>query len=315
MSERLLPTSLKYMDQVVRCGSIQAAARDLNISASAINRQILLLEDELGIALFERLPRGMRPTSAGTLVATLARRWRTELGWMGSEIKYLDGENRGHLRIVAMDSMANGILPRTIRRLRREHPGITLEIEIVTPDAAGSALVNAQADVAIAFNLQPHREIHVAWTSSLPLGCLVARDHPLAGATAVTLQDVASLPVVLQSRALTIRRYIEAHNDWMFQKGRMPVVTNSLQLLKALVAGGEYVALTSELDAATEIIAGEVRFIPLRDHAAETQTISIATNTRLKLHPIGQITCNALERDLSGLLAAMRAGGSNGQSF
>lgn len=306
MSERLLPAALKYMDQVVRCGSIQAAARELNISASAINRQILMLEEELGVELFERLPRGMRPTSAGTLVAALTERWRTELGWMGSEIKYLDGEDQGHLRVVAMDSMANGILPDSICRLRGRHPGITLEVEIATPDAAQSALINGQADVAIAFNLAPHREIHVAWTNSLPLGCLLARDHPLASAGTLTLQDVVNMPMVLQSRALTIRRYIEAHNDWMFQKGRMPVVTNSLQLLKSLVARGDYVALTSEFDAASEIIAGQVAFVPLRDHGAEAQTISIATSTRLKLHPIGQIACNALQADMSALLAQVR---------
>lgn len=307
MSERLLPAALKYIDQVVHCGSIQAAARELNISASAINRQILMLEEELGVELFERLPKGMRPTLAGELVTTLAQRWRGELGWMSSEIKYLEGENQGHLRIVAMDSMANGVLPHCIGRLRREHPKITLEIEIATPDAAQSALVNGQADIAIAFNLPPHREVHLNWTASLPLGCIMSRPHPVAKAASITLHDVANLPMVLQSRALTIRRFIEARHDWMFHKGRMPIVTNSLQMLKSLVASGDYVALTSELDAATEILAGTMAFIPLRDREAEAQTISIATNARVKLHRVGKIACDAIQADITDLLSEVRA--------
>lgn len=306
MSERLLPAALKYIDQVVHCGSIQAAARELNISASAINRQILMLEDELGVELFERLPKGMRPTLAGELVTTLARRWRGELGWISSEIKYLEGENQGHLRIVAMDSMANGVLPHCIGRLRRKHPKITLEIEIATPDAAQSALVNGQADIAVAFNLSPHREVHLMWTTRLPLGCIASPSHPIARAGSVTLQDVAGLPLVLQSRVLTIRRFIEARHDWMFHKGRMPIVTNSLQMLKSLVGGGDYVALTSELDAASEILAGTMVFIPLRDREAEAQTIGIATNARIKLHRAAQIACDAIQADIADLLSDVR---------
>lgn len=307
MSERLLPAALKYIDQVVHCGSIQAAARELNISASAINRQILMLEEELGVELFERLPKGMRPTLAGELVTTLAQRWRGELGWMSSEIKYLEGENQGHLRIVAMDSMANGVLPRCIERLRLDHPKITLEVEIATPDAAQSALVNGQADIALAFNLPPHREVHAVWTASLPLGCIMAASHPMAGAASITLQDVANLPMVLQSRALTIRRFIEARHDWLFQKGRMPVVTNSLQMLKALAGNGHYVAMSSELDVATEILAGTIVFVPLRDRSAEAQTFSIATSPRFKLHRIGQIACDVIQTEIAGLLADVRA--------
>jgi DNA-binding transcriptional LysR family regulator len=73
----LVPSVSRYVDQVARSGSIQRAAKELNIAASAINRHILLPENELGVTLFERVPRGMRLTSAGDTVVTLARRWRS----------------------------------------------------------------------------------------------------------------------------------------------------------------------------------------------------------------------------------------------
>jgi DNA-binding transcriptional LysR family regulator len=58
---------LLYMHEIARCGSIRKAAARLNVASSAINRQILALEEEMGAPLFERLPRGLRLTAAGEL--------------------------------------------------------------------------------------------------------------------------------------------------------------------------------------------------------------------------------------------------------
>ncbi len=303
MADRLLPMSLHYIDHVARCGSIQGAAKDLNVAASAIDRQILLLEAELGVALFERLPRGMRPTVAGDRIVTMARRWRGEVRRVGAEIRDLEGFNQGHVRIVAMDSHANGLLPKAVRRLRDEHPKVTLEIEIMNTDQAAISLVNGEADVGVIFNLPPHRELRVIWNSDLPLGCIMAPDHPLAREKAVSLQQVAALPLVLQGRSLVIRRYLETRHAWLFQQGHMPVVTNSLQLVKALVRNGPYVAITSQLDAAPEIAEGALVFVPVRDRAAEAQSVTIAASARLPLPRIAQIVAACLEQEAIAALA------------
>jgi DNA-binding transcriptional LysR family regulator len=56
---------LKYLDEVVRTDSIRGAAEKLNVAASAVNRQILVLEEDLGTPVFQRLPKGLRLTAAG----------------------------------------------------------------------------------------------------------------------------------------------------------------------------------------------------------------------------------------------------------
>ena len=61
---------LDYVDEVARSGSIRKAAEQLNVTASAVNRRIMDLEEELGAPLFERLPRGVRLTTAGELSST-----------------------------------------------------------------------------------------------------------------------------------------------------------------------------------------------------------------------------------------------------
>ena len=56
LNSPLHPKALRYLAAVAQLGSVQAAAREVSISASAIDRQILLLEEDLGVPLFERLP-------------------------------------------------------------------------------------------------------------------------------------------------------------------------------------------------------------------------------------------------------------------
>ena len=67
MLHLLNPKALRYVTAVASTGSVQAAAREVAISASAIDRQILMLEEELGVQLFIRTPRGMDLTPAGEL--------------------------------------------------------------------------------------------------------------------------------------------------------------------------------------------------------------------------------------------------------
>ena len=66
---RIHAPALQYFDVVRRAGSIREGARRLNVASSAVNRQILKLEDEIGAALFERLPSGLRLTLAGEVLA------------------------------------------------------------------------------------------------------------------------------------------------------------------------------------------------------------------------------------------------------
>ena len=56
---------LKYFLEVARCGSIRKAAQNLVVASSAVNRQILRLEDELGTELFDRVPTHIRLNAAG----------------------------------------------------------------------------------------------------------------------------------------------------------------------------------------------------------------------------------------------------------
>jgi DNA-binding transcriptional LysR family regulator len=147
MRHSLVPAGLRYADQVARSGSIQKAARELHVAASAINRQILHLEEELGVPLFERLPRGMRLTPSGDALITLTRRWRQDERGVVAEIRRIQGVHQGHVSLVAMDSHATSVMPALVRVLDAQHPLVSLSISLATPDDAEAALLTGQADL------------------------------------------------------------------------------------------------------------------------------------------------------------------------
>ena len=92
----IIKTGLLYFDQAIRAGSIRRAAESLKIASSAVNRQLLQLEDELGVELFERLPRGIRPTAAGEALLNYVRQWGRDEVQLQQELGRLQGRCAWH---------------------------------------------------------------------------------------------------------------------------------------------------------------------------------------------------------------------------
>src|SRR5215472_8186671 len=114
----LLSQAARLVDEVARNGSIRRAAARMNASPSAVNRQILNLETELGVALFERLPNGMRLTAAGEAILVEIRRWRQAQSRVQRHLQELKGLQRGHVAIGMMECFGRDLGPRLFRNMR-----------------------------------------------------------------------------------------------------------------------------------------------------------------------------------------------------
>ena len=306
MSLHLVPRALRYVEAVAVQGSIQGAARSLGISASAIDRQIMALEGLCLTPLFERMPRGMRPTAAGEAVLVLARRWRADADSLDTSLKEMRGLEFGTVRLAAMDSLANSVLPELVVSMRRDHPRIHLDVEILTPDDAKRALDGGAVELVMASNLPGDRNQHHAWSAELPFGCVVAPGHPLAGAGRTTLKQVAEHPLVAQGARLPVRQYLDREFRWLFEGNEPLLVTNSLQLMKQAVLQGSLAMITSELDVLRELEAGTLVFVPLDDRKLRAQTITLAINAARPLSRAARIVTETLERATERRLASVR---------
>jgi DNA-binding transcriptional LysR family regulator len=127
-------------------GSFSAAGRALAIAQPTIGRQVAALEEELGVALFERVGNALELTTAGLDLMEHVRAMseaatRVSLAATGQSLS-IDGS----VCITASELIAAHVLPPIIGRLRREHPGI--EIEIVASNSA-TDLRRREADIAV----------------------------------------------------------------------------------------------------------------------------------------------------------------------
>jgi len=310
MQLHLVPRSLRYIEAVAEQGSIQAAARAIGISASAIDRQVKLVEDRLGARLFDRQSNGMQLSPAGEMFVLLARRWRADETRIQSDVKRMQGVDFGHIRLATMDSLVNGVIPRFLAAIAQKYPRVRVDVEVTTPDDAAVLLEDGQCDLVLCFNLRRHRDLHVIWTADLPLYCVVAPTHVLARERTVSLADVRKQACVVQSRALSIRRMLDERHSWTFEDVPPPIVTNSLQLLKQLVTAGCHVALTSEMDAAPELMQGSLLALPVTGTNIVAQSISVAVNARRTLPRITNEVANCLAEEAARTITAVREAGN-----
>jgi DNA-binding transcriptional LysR family regulator len=227
-----MPTlrALECFVAVVEAGSITGAAARLHLSQPALSHQIAVLEHELGSPLLERLPRGIRPTSAGREAlrhAQDALEAADRVVRAGRAVSALD---EGQLRIGCAGSMTAGLLAPLLRAWRRRHPRVRLVLqEQNSADALAAMITNDEIDVAIsprptrwdgAVELLASEELVVVFPTGDPLGSRpgpvpisalhgypliqYAGPHGLAGWLDGLLAEHRVLPeVVIRTRQIT----------------------------------------------------------------------------------------------------------------
>lgn len=124
----LTVTGMRVVREVGACGSFTAAARALGYTQSAVSRQVSLAEQAVGAELFERLPRGVRPTARGALLIRHVGSILDRLDAAMLELEGLGETLSGRLVLGAFPTALAALVPRALARLRTEHPGISVRI-------------------------------------------------------------------------------------------------------------------------------------------------------------------------------------------
>lgn len=256
---------LKYLEEVARRGSIRKASRTLNVASSAINRQILKLEQEIGAPLFQRLPSGMRLTPAGELVLRHVRTTLHDFGHMRSEIAALQGVTAGLVTIASLDSLLVDFLPRAVEAFHRAHPAVTYRIDARGPGEVAELVAAGHADLGLSFSLDGHADVTFAQEVATPLGVLMSPSHPLAGRPILTLADCTGYPLIFQEDTRPIQSLLDAELA-AAKAAATPILTSNTQtLIKRMVRAGLGIAFYTTLAFMDEVAHGELVHVPLAD--------------------------------------------------
>lgn len=272
---------LMYLDQVARAGSIRKAAARLHISASAINRQILALEDELGTPLFQRLPRKMVLTAAGEVLIHHVRQSFKELEWAQVKIEELKGLRRGEVTIAMMSGLAANLIPRMASEFRRANPRVKLILRQLTDgDEIMAAVESGEADLGLGFDFDLPPTLRIISSAAGRLGAVVAPGHPLADKTSLRISDCIAYPIIIADKSTVIRPYL---ND-VFAKALVtvhPVIeTNSIEVMRHAAMVDQGLTFLTPFDIEFDQRAGRLIYIPVRELAQQTQRLMLIGHDR-----------------------------------
>lgn len=259
----LIAIAYRYFVAVAELGSVRAAARDLNVAASAISRQVQQLEQSLGASLFDRSGRGLRLTPAGEVLLGGLRQAGQAHERTLDELAGLKGLQRGLLRIATVESVSVTILPDMLLRFAKQYAGIEVAVTVAGSEAVTALLRDHQADLGFTFNPSSLDGLVALASSDLHLGAVMAPDHPLAKAGKLALADCQGHALAWPSRGLSLRAILDSVPA--ARKLRPAFECNSLRLMASLARRGSCIAFQTVIGIEQELAAGTLVFVPLTD--------------------------------------------------
>ncbi|OHC67096.1 MAG: transcriptional regulator CysB [Rhodocyclales bacterium RIFCSPLOWO2_02_FULL_63_24] len=232
---------LRYLVEVERRGlSVSAAAEALFTSQPGVSKQIGLLEEELGVTIFERSGKRLTGISApGQIVLAMARRILGEAQNMKRVGEDYAAESSGTLSIATTHTQARYTLPPVIQRFVQRHPAIRLHIQQGSPVQVAAWVLDGSADLGIATEaLDRHAEL-------LTLPCfqwahlvVTPRGHPLLARHPLSLAALAEYPLITYDATFTGRSRIDRAFERQSLRPNVMLTAIDSDVIKTYVALG-----------------------------------------------------------------------------
>jgi len=222
---------LRVLDAIVREGGVSRAAGRLNLTQPAVSHALIDLEDRLGVKLFERGARRMRPTAECERLLKAARIVLDELGRAEDDVAAIRDGQQGVLRITTQCYTCYHWLPRVLSTMACDFPKIDVQIVPEATRRPIEALLEESLDLAITHEVAPSTLVASERLFDDELVAIVAPGHRLAGRSVLEAADFADEHVILHSGP---------EDATLFQRvlrpaGVEPRRTSQLMLTEALV--------------------------------------------------------------------------------
>lgn len=262
---------LRYIVLIAEQGSTLAAAETVNLTTSSLSRKIAQLEHELGLALFERHSRGMRPTDAGELVIEAARQMLARMDRLASDIDEIGAMGRGQVRLYTSQALVEHIVMPRVLRMAADFPNVKIDLQVAVGRQAERALLMDGADFAVIITVPTHPDIEIVAERGNKVVAIVHRDHPFAlrgriDAAELVMSPFAALPSTYNSRVAFNTLLPDALKDIQPQ-----MTASSTVALKAYALAGLGSAIVPELTVSDDAAAGDLVVVAL-EGADQTDT-------------------------------------------
>jgi DNA-binding transcriptional LysR family regulator len=254
---------LKYFIAVAQEQNIGRAAIRLNISQPPLTRQIQQLEEEIGVQLFIRKPKGVELTQAGELLLQEALNIRSLIDQAAERTQRAGQGKLGRIDVGIFGSGIH-VVPRLLFGFRSAYPDINIVLHTLTGSEQIEALRQRRLTIGFHRMLESTTDIQTEVVMVEPLVVAVNEQHPLARKEAISLYEMADHPMVFYPSSA--RNYIDSVIDLCRRAGFIPTIAQEVADLVtgiALVASGFGLCVVPK--SATSLQLPGIVYVPLKD--------------------------------------------------
>lgn len=232
----MLLRHLRYLLAVADHGGFTRAAEALHVSQPTLSQQIRQLEETLGVSLFDRTSRTVKPTDAGEAYIECARRVLVELEAGKRALHDVKDLSRGTLRLAMTPTFMAYLVGPLVRDYVERYPNIHLEIFELSMADIEAGLLEDSLDIAIAFNEVRNADIESIPAFTETLGVMVGRDHPLyQSRAALSAEAVAQLEFALLATDFVTRTRIDEYFADQRITPKVAIEVNSVSTLLEVI--------------------------------------------------------------------------------
>jgi DNA-binding transcriptional LysR family regulator len=266
--------ALRYFYEVARYGSFRLAAAKIHIAASAISRQIQLLETELETSLFTRRRSGLHLTATGAALLHRVERAMEELALGRSEIDTLHGIHKGTVRVGINETIARDFFADFLVRFRRDQPSVRFEVTVGNSDHLEQILLRNELDVIIGYAVQPRTALQQVCAFQLQTCLAVPKSHPLAGEKSLRLTDFLDEDLILPSAQSMLRHVLDAMFSKVAMTPKSSLTTDSFEFMTDMVIGGCGVGCQLRLRPGVDPVRPEIVYVPIREPEVKSAVLA-----------------------------------------
>ncbi|AVU77544.1 LysR family transcriptional regulator [Pseudomonas sp. Fig-3] len=257
--------TLKLFVAIADERSLTKAAEREHLALAAVSKRVSDLENQLGIALLYRQPKGVELTPAGHALLHHARNMMDNLAQMNADLSEFSEGVKGHVRIHANTSAVIEFLPEDLSAFTRLHPQVKIDLEERVSSEAIRAVREGLTDIGIFAGHVPADELQVFNYRHDRLVLVTPRAHPLAERSRISLHEAVSYDFIGLQQDASLHGLLQQAARHLGTPLRLRIQVRSFEAICRMIHTGMGIGILPELAVRTYLPALDVQVIALDD--------------------------------------------------
>ena len=252
---------MRYFLEVLKHESLRKAAAELNTSPSVVSRQVRLLEEDLGAALFERTAKGIAPTEAARHLFSYAQACELQREHLRDR---LHGAIQGSVRVAVTEGFIETLMDEVMIDFLAQFPDVDISLHVCPANEVVTQVLEEIAHIGLTYNPPVMPDIRFCASMRQPVMLAVRPGHPLSDMKRpVEMREAVSYPFSIMPDAFGLGQLVRLAAHAENVRLEPTFVANSLFALTRFARAGSGIAFLTEFAMIHELRAGELMAVPI----------------------------------------------------